>query len=153
MAGETVSIGCRLPNGIRLEVGVKASHVGNGGAPFAMVVKGDDYEQVLLRGTNQHLIVRDQRRAPVAVLPNQREREPYINHNISKAFWDRWCKENAKSWHLTSGQLFVVKNNPSEIKAAAIDAAAKSKPLFQALDPKEVMKLENVEIAKREDEE
>jgi hypothetical protein len=154
MAEEMVSVGCRLPNGLRLEVGVTVSQKGNGGSPFAMVVRAEDYQTVLLRGTNQHLIVRDQTRKPVAVLPNQRDREPYINHNISKAFWDRWCKENAKSWHLATGQIFAVpKNSPSEVKAASIDAAAKSKPIFQALDPSATMKLEAVEITKREEEE
>lgn len=153
---ETVAIGCRLPNGLKLEVGFSVSQKGNGGAPFAMVIKGESYASFTLRGTNQHLIVRDQTRKPVAVLPNQRGREPYINPNVPKDLWERWKKENAKSWHLTSGQIFEVpKNDASTVKAATVDASAKSKPIFEALDPAATVKLENTEISRvpKEDEE
>ncbi len=150
---ETVSIGCRLPNGLKLEVGFAVSEKGNGGAPFAMVRKLDTYATFSLRGTNQHLIVRDQTRKPVAVLPNQRGREPFINPNVPKALWDQWVKDNPKSWHLTSGQIFLVpKNDPNTVKAAALDAAGKSKPIFEPLDPAEKMQLENAAIAKFEEE-
>lgn len=150
---ETVSIGCRLPNGLKLEVGFSVSQKGNGGAPFAMVTKHENYDSFVLKGTNQHLIVRDQTRKPVAVLPNQRNREPYINLNVPKDLWDRWKKENAKSWHLTSGQVFEVpKNDRDTVKAATIDAAAKSSPIFEPLDPSQKMQLENVAIAKFEEE-
>lgn len=152
--GEVVSVGCRLPNGLKLEVGFSVNEKGNGGAPFAMVRRHESYASHVLRGTNQHLIVRDQTRKPVAVLPNQRGREPFINHNVPKDLWERWAKENAKSWHLTSGQIFLVpKNDVNTAKAAALDAAGKSKAIFEPLDPTEKMKLEAVEIAKREDEE
>jgi hypothetical protein len=153
---ETVSIGCRLPNGLKLEVGFSVSQKGNGGAPFAMVVKGEDFQSYTLRGTNQHLIVRDQTRKPIAVLPNQKGREPYINHNVPKDLWERWCKANAKSWHLTSGQIFLVpKDDANTTKAATLDAAAKSKAIFEPLDPAEKVKLENNEISRvpKEDEE
>jgi hypothetical protein len=152
---EFVSVGCRLPNGLRLEVGFKAGgHGGNGGAPFAMLVKNEDYASHLLRGTNQHLIVRDVSRKPVAVLPNALGREPYINHDVPKAFWERWCKENAKSWHLTSGQIFLVpKNDANSAKAIALDAAAKSSNIFEPLDPSKKMKVGNDLIMKREEEE
>lgn len=150
---ETVAVGCRLPNGLKLEVGFSVNDKGNGGAPFAMVRKHDNYASFVLRGTNQHLIVRDPTRKPVAVLPNQRNREPYINQ-VPKDFWERWVKENSKSWHLTSGQIFVIpKTDASTVKAATIDAAAKSKPVFDPLDPSQTMKLENNAITKREDEE
>lgn len=151
---ETVTIGCRLPNGLKLEVGFAVNDKGNGGAPFAMVRKLDSYGTYTLRGTNQHLIVRDQTRKAVAVLPNQRGREPFINPNVPKDIWERWAKDNAKSWHLTSGQVFLVpKNDASTVKAVALDAAAKSTPLFDPLDQSEKMQLENTAITKREDEE
>lgn len=151
---ETVSIGCRLPNGLKLEVGFSVSDKGNGGAPFAMVRKLENYATYTLRGTNQSLIVRDQTRKAVAVLPNQRGREPFINANVPKDVWERWFKDNAKSWFVTSGNVFLVpKNDASTVKAVALDAAAKSKPLFEPLDPAEKMQLENNAITKREDEE
>lgn len=157
---ETVSVGCRLPNGLRLEVGFSVSQKGEGGAPFAMVRKLDSYQTYLLRGTNQHLIVRDPTRKAIAVLPNQRGREPFINHGVPKDLWDAWVKANSDkngkpiSWFLTSGQIFLVpKTDPSTIKAASVDAAGRSKPIFEPLDPAEKMQLENNAITKREDEE
>lgn len=156
MAQEVVSVGCRLPNGLRLEVGVKAGGHGKegGGAPFAMVIKGEDYATHLLKGTNQHLIVRDPTRKPVAVLPNALNREPYINTDVPKALWERWCRENAKSWHLTTGQIFLIpKNDASTVKAVALDAAAKSPNIFEPLDPSKKMKVGNDLIMKREEEE
>jgi hypothetical protein len=156
---ETVSVGCRLPNGIRLEVGFSVSERGNGGAPFAMVRKSENYKSFLIKGTNQHLIVRDQTRKPIAVLPNQANREPYVN-SVPKDFWDRWVKDNSDkngkptSWHLTSGNLFVIpKDDASTLKAAVVDAKATSAPIFEPLDPSKTMKLENNAISRREEEE
>lgn len=153
MAEEMVTVGCRHPNGLRLEVGFSVSQKGDGGAPFAMVVKQDTYRQHLLKGTNQHLIVRDQTRKIVAMLPNQMNREPFFNQ-VPKSFWDEWVRRNPKSWHLTSGNIFLVpKGGPSELKAATLDAAAKSTPIFEPMDPTKKMTIEDVTIAKREDEE
>lgn len=153
MAEEMVSVGCRLPNGLRLEVGFSVSEKGDGGAPFAMVRKLDNYRQWLLRGTNQHLIVRDQTRKPVAMLPNQANREPYVNQ-VPKSLWDEWVRKNSKSWHLLSGNIFVIpKTSPSEVKATVLDAAAKSKPIFEPMDPSKKMVIEDVTIAKLEEEE
>ncbi len=121
-----------------------------------MVRKLDNYASFTLRGTNQHLIVRDQTRKPIAVLPNQLGREPFINPNVPKEFWERWVKENSKSWHLTSGQIFLVpKNDASTVKAVVLDAAGKSKPLFEPLDPTKKMNLEENTISRvpKEDEE
>lgn len=151
---EVVSVGCRLPNGLKLEVGFKVNERGDRGAPFAMVRKLDSYASFTLRGTNQSLIVRDQTRKPVTVLPNPKTREAYINPNVPKELWERWAKDNAKSWHLTSGQIFLVpKNDASTVKAVSLDAAAKSAPLFQPLDPAEKMKLENNVLTQLEKEE
>jgi hypothetical protein len=141
---EVVAIGCRLPNGLKLEVGFKVNERGDRGAPFAMVRKLDSYDSFVLRGTNQRLIVRDASRKPVAVLPNARNREAVINPNVPKDLWERWKKDNAKSWHLTSGQIFEVpKNDATTVKAVSLDAGAKSKAIFEPVDPAAKMKLEN----------
>lgn len=146
---ETVSVGCRLPNGLRIEVGFTVSDKGEGGAPFAMYRKLPSYGSHLLRGTNQQLLVRDQTRKVVAMLPNQRDREPYINHNVPKDIWDRWYKLNDKSWFITSGNIFLVpKTDSSTVKAVTLDNAAKSKPIFEPIDPSQTMKLENHEISR-----
>lgn len=150
---EMVSVGCRLPNGLKLEVGFKVNERGDRGAPFAMVRKLDNYDSCVLRGTNQRLIVRGPDRKAVAVLPNARNREAYINQ-VPKDLWERWKKENAKSWHLSSGQVYEVpKNDASTVKAASLDAGAKSKNIFEPIDPAEKMKLENNVLTQLEKEE
>lgn len=151
---EVVSVGCRLPNGYVLEVGFKVSHRGRGGAPFAMYVKGEDYAKFTLRGTNQHLIIRDvATRKPIGTLPNAMNREPYINDNVPKALWERWVKDNAKNWALKSGQIFLVpKNDADTVRAAGMDAKAKSPAILEPLSQTATMKLENHEISRRTDE-
>lgn len=151
---ETVTIGCRLPNGLTLEVGYKVSHERSGGAPFARYVKGKDYATFTLKGTNQHLIIRGPDGRPFATAPNQRNREPFINENVPKDLWDRWVKEHQDSPLLASGQLFVVpKNDPNTVKAAGLDARAKGSAIFEPLEQGATMKIEDHTIASRKDEE
>lgn len=151
---EMVTVGCRLPSGITLEVGYTASiRGGNGRQPFARYSKNSDYQSVTLRGSNMHLLVRDpQTRKIVTTLPSRQNAEPFINQ-VSKDFWDRWTKEHAGSWLLVQKQLFVIaKNDATEIEATKIDAQATSKPIFQPIDPNAVLDLDNVKIEKRTDE-
>ncbi len=149
---ETVSIGCRLPNGLRLEVGFSVNDAGKGGAPFALYRKHETYQAHTLKGTNQQLIVRDPRGKALAMLPNQMNREPVINHGVPKDLWDQWCKDNPKSWHLKSGQIFLVpKPDSSTVKAVSLDAKAKSAPVFEPIDPSKTMKLEDHSVSRRED--
>jgi len=151
MSSETVSIGCRLPNGITLEVGYTVSHNRQGGAPFARYQKNKDYATFTLKGTNQHLIIRGPDGRPFATAPARRGREPYINLNVPKDLWDRWCKEHQDSPLLTGGQLFVVPKL-DDAKAAGLDAQAKAPALFEPMDPGTSMKIEDNTIARRVDE-
>lgn len=152
---ETVSVGCRLPNGYVLEVGFSVNQPARGGgAPFAMYTKHEDYATFTLRGTNQHLIIRDASRKPIGTLPNQANREPYINENVPKALWDRWVKENPKNWALKSGQIFLIPSkDAATAKAAGLDAKAKSKNILEPVDPTATMKIENHAITRRSDDE
>lgn len=153
MSTELVTVGCRLPSGITIEVGYTASVRGGGGRqPFARYVKGRDYQSFTLKGSNQHLIVRDQTRKVVALLPSRQNAEPFINQ-VPKDLWDRWCKEHAGSWLLQQKQLYVVaKNDGTEIAAASMDAQAASKPIFQPMDPNAVIDLDGTKVEKRTDE-
>ena len=153
MSTEMVTVGCRLPSGITLEVGYTASvRGGNGRQPYARYVKGPKYQSVTLKGSNQHLIVRDQSRKVVALLPGRQNAEPFINQ-VPKDFWDQWCKEHSTSWLLTQKQLYVVaKNDGTEIAAATMDAQAASKAIFQPMDPNEVIDLDGAKVEKRTDE-
>lgn len=149
---EMVSIGCRLPNGLRLEVGYSVNDSGRGGSPFALYRKHEDYQSFTLKGANQHSIVRDPQGKPLAMLPNQANREPVINM-VPKDIWDRWFKEHSKSWHVTSGQVFLIpKTDAGTVKAVVLDAKGKSAAIFEPIDPTKTMKMEDHSITRREDE-
>lgn len=153
MSTEFVTVGCRLPNGMTLEVGFSTTARNAGGAPFARYRQHADYQAVTLKGTGQHLFVRHPAtRKVITTLPSQREAEPWLNQ-VPKDFWDRWSKEHADSWLLKSGQLFVIpKPDAATIKAASADAQATSPAVFQPLDPSQPFKVEDHTVTKREDE-
>lgn len=152
MSTEMVQVGCRLPNGYVLEVGFTVNNEGKGGAPFAMFRKGRDYRAVTLKGLNQRSIIRDVENKPIAISPAQIGREPMINA-IPKDFWDRWLKDNAEQWVVTSGQIFAIpKGDSTTAKAAVLDAKSKSPNVFEPLDQDAVMKIEDHGISKRIDE-
>lgn len=151
---ELVTVGCRLPSGMTLEIGYTANvRGGNGRQPFARYSKNRDYQSFTLKGTNQHLLVRDpQTRKVLTLLPGRQNAEPFINQ-VPKDIWDRWCKEHAGSWLLVQKQLFVVpKNDGAEIEAVSLDAQATSKPIFQPLDPASVIDFDGAKVEKRTDE-
>lgn len=148
MATEMVQVGCRTPNGYVLEVGFTTNDEGKGGAPFAMYRKGRDYKAVTLKGLNQRSIIRDPSGKPFAMAPSARGREAYIN-TIPRDFWERWKKENAEQWVMTSGQIFEIpKGDGSQAKAVALDAAAKGPNIFEPIDPSVIMKIEDNSISK-----
>ena len=149
---EMVQVGCRLPNGYVLEVGFTVNDKGTGGAPFAMYRKGKDYKAITLRGLNQRTIIRGPDNKPLALAPAQIDREPYIN-TIPKDFWERWKKENAEQWALTSGQIFEIpRGDGTQLKAVTLDAKSKSANIFEPISQTAVTKIENHEILRRVDE-
>jgi hypothetical protein len=149
---ETVRIGCRLPNGITLEVGYQTSVKGSGGAPFVQYRKLADYKAITLKGTNQHLIVRDAAGKPLMTHASQRGREPFINENVPADFWQRWVAEHKDSPLLTGGQLFVVPK-PADAKAVGADAKATSPALFEPMDPTQSFRVEGNVLEPRKDDE
>ena len=150
---ETVCVGCRLPNGLKLEVGFSVNNKGAGGAPFAVVVKSEAYRSYTLKGTNQHMLIRNGENKIVAQTPRHLGAEPYINRNVPKGIWDRWVQENPKSYHLRTKQIFIVpKNDSSTIRAASLDAAAVTKNLIEPLDKNTKMKIGDAEMSARVDE-
>lgn len=151
MSTDTVTIGCRLPNGIELEVGYETTVVGSGGAPYTRYRKLSDYKAVRLKGTGQHLILRDPLGKPVGqTLPGKRDAEPFYNHGVPVDFWQRWVSEHKDSPLLLKGQLFVVPK-PGDTAAVTKDAKAISPNIFQPLDPTQPFKTETHAIEKRAD--
>lgn len=123
---ETVTIGCRLPKGITLEVGLQTTVKGgpaNGLIPQVKRTKG--YQRVTIKGTHWHNahMFRQGIRPPSILAP-----EPYYTNNVSKAFWDEWCRTHADCWLLRSRNLFEVKSQ-DEKKIIVMDLMAQKAPL------------------------
>ena len=154
MSTELVTVGCRLPLGVELEIGYTVNDRGQGGTPFATYRKSDSYQSFTLKGTNQNLIVRDQQNPKkiITTLPARAGLEPFINQ-VPKDFWDAWVKKNEKSWLLRSGQIFVVPSTDgASIAAASMDAQAQSAGILQPLDPNATLDFDGIKIEKRKDE-
>lgn len=112
---ETVTIGCRLPNGYVLEVGLlTTTRVGNGTIP--QLIRTEDYRRFTIRGTREH----NRELAKRGFLPPaQLGAEPYLNHNVPKDLWEQWKKEHKGAWAVTSDNLFEVKDGKDTANAAA----------------------------------
>jgi hypothetical protein len=154
MSTDTVSIGCRLPNGLTLEVGYSVNAPGSAnGAPFARYQRHADYAQFNLKGLNQHSLLRDPNtRRILTTLASQRDREPVVSQ-VPADLWQRWKKEHANSWLLKSGQVFEIpKTDAATVKAATKDAKAVSPAIFEPIDPAVAMKLGENILTKRADE-
>jgi hypothetical protein len=151
---DTVTIGCRLPNGYCIEVGFSVNVPGAGGASFAMYQKHEDYAAFTLKGTNQHLILRDPLGKPLTTLASQRDREPFINLGVPADLWNRWTRENPKNWALRTGQIFLIpKADAATVKAVSADAKATSPAILEPLDPTAKFNVEGTVLEKRRDEE
>ena len=119
---ETVTIGCKTPNGMILEVGYEIDKQGG-------VSRKEDYKAVVVRGWNSN-------NPPKIQMPASHEPSPGITENVLRAFWERWKKENANNRLLKEGLLYEAKNR-LEADARALDVA--QKPLgLEALDPAKV---------------
>jgi hypothetical protein len=105
MAKETVIIGCKLPAGLKLEIGYKIT-------PSGMQVKAPDYQTVTLKGWNEHTA--ESRRQGIQ-LPSAGGDllRPYLNRGVPRAFWERWAKEHPDSWLLKNQVLFVAEDEAS----------------------------------------
>lgn len=130
---ETVTIGCRLPNGYVLEVGYSVVAAASDGRSMTQVTRGSNYARHVLRGTHMHTaeLRRAKIQTPAVLAP-----EPFINRNVPKALWDEWMKTHSKDWVIRSGNIFEVKDakNAANVQAAVMDSMA-SPAVLAPLDP------------------
>lgn len=124
---ETVIIGCRLPHGLKLEVGYKTTRKGADGKVFANYMRSEDYATYVLKGTNEHTIAQ---RASGIQVPSSGNPEPFINRNVPKDLWERWVKEHPGNWYQKSMNIFVVTDGTvASEKAMVIDSMSTLAPL------------------------
>lgn len=115
-SGETVIIGCRLPSGITLEVGLQTREKNEEGKWVTMVKRLDNYERIVLKGWHHHNTTGLQMPAGV-----QSDR-PFLNRHVSKAAWEQWKLEHSRSWLLKNEILFEAANE-ADAQVKAMDAA------------------------------
>lgn len=125
-----VTIGCRLPNGYTLEVGLQTTELvatpAGGKALIANVRKLDTYDRFTLKGTNEP-IRRGMRDG--FLLPARLKADPFYNRNVPKEFWERWKREYPKNGALKRGDIFEVQPGEANERAATLDAHATPNPL------------------------
>lgn len=115
-----ISVGCKLPQGLIIEVGYKAVPGG--------IERGADYQKVTLAGANQHSIITGSLRTP-----SPGDLRPGITNNVDEALFDRWVADHQDSNIVRNGLVFKAKN-AGEATAKANDVA-KKRTGMEAVDP------------------
>lgn len=134
-SAEVVSIGCRLPNGIVLEVGLQTTVKGGPhGRPVEQIRRLQSYKRIRLGGTHDH--TRAMRKAGIQT-PAMLAAEPFITRGIPKALWEEWKRSHPDSWFLASNNIFEVKDE-KDIRAQILDSMATPTPLGP-IDPTKPM--------------
>lgn len=104
MSKDTIIIGCKLPNGLILEVGYEIEK-GTG-----QKIMGADYAKIVLRGWNEHTASARQQGIQT---PSPTHLLPYLNRGVSKAAWNAWKTAHPKSWLLKNEILFEAADEAS----------------------------------------
>jgi hypothetical protein len=123
---ETVIIGCKLPSGITLEVGLQTLGLNSDGKRFTQVKRLDNYERIVLKGWHHHNTTGLQ-------LPAGTNMRPFLNRGISKAAWEEWKRTHENSWLIKNGILFEAAGE-AEAQSKALDAM-EGPAVFAPLDP------------------
>lgn len=137
---QTVTIGCRLPKGITLEVGLQTTTKVTGPSGVtglvAQVKRSDKYQRIVIKGTHHHnaALFRAGLRPPSILRP-----EPFLTPNVPKDAWDEWCRQHAGCWLLRSQNLFEVKG---DARAIILDVMKNPAPL-SPMDPTKPLKVGN----------
>jgi hypothetical protein len=149
MSEPMIKIGCRLPNGYMLEIGLQATVIGGPqNRHITQVQRRDNYQRIKLRGTHAHTAAM---RAQKIQVPSMLAPQPFFTL-VPVAFWEAWKKEHKRNGALKNGDIFEVKNE-ADTKAIVLDVMAKKGP-FAPVNPEEVLKVGSdiIEKAKFDDE-
>jgi hypothetical protein len=114
-----ITVGCKLPQGVIMEVGYKVTPGG--------VVKGPNYKRVVLAGANQHSIITGALRTP-----SPRDLRPGITENVDEAVFDEWAKKGGVN--LVKNMLVYKAPNRSDAEAIAKEITPE-KTGMEAVDP------------------
>jgi hypothetical protein len=134
----TVTIGCKLPAGLVLEVGYqKMVPEGKDGKMVPINERGDDYARFIIRGWNHHSY--EMRKQLIetkssAGVPHGMNTRPYLNRGVPKALWERWKSEHKNSWLLKNEILFEVASGDEASAALRVAESAKTPKIFEPID-------------------
>lgn len=151
--GEVVTIGCRLPNGYMLEVGLKVTETvslpGGGTGTVARVLKTEQYARFKLKGTNESSKQAFRLSHGEFMPPSKLRPPPEFTRNVPKDFWEQWKKEHPKNGALKRNEIFEVKAGQSNEQAATLDAMS-TKGVLEPLEKGAIMKFGDATIQKYE---
>jgi hypothetical protein len=133
MSKETVTIGCKLPAGLVLEVGLQT--VNKEGRTD--LKKLPNYERYIIRGWNHHSF--EMRKQLVATkstsgVPHGMNTTPFLNRNVPKDLWDRWKASHVDSWLLKNEILFEVKSGDEASAALRVVESVDTPKIFEPID-------------------
>jgi hypothetical protein len=134
----TVTVGCKLPNGLIIESGYTFA--------AGQVVRLPNYKRQILNGANST-------RPPGVRAVSPVNHEPGITENVDEEFFDKWVADHRDSNIVKNGLIFKMKNK-HEATARAKDEAQKRtgfEPLnTSAPDPRTASFAAGIEKAKEE---
>lgn len=122
MSTDTVSIACKMPHGLKIEVGFRILNNG--------VVYGENYKTATLKGWNDNNPKNLLMAAPSLLNP-----DPGITRGVSKDLWEAWLKEGGKNHPAVKNHLIYVLLPDADSAADQMDAAKSLKSGLEPLDP------------------
>lgn len=123
---EMVTIACKLPHGLIIEVGYEIPKDDKGASIGTNIVKTDNYKAVTLKGWNSNLVMAGQ---PALLNP-----EPGVTE-VPKDIWEAWVAGPGKRHPAVRNNLiYVVRKDAPSAKDQAL-AARVLRSGFEPLDP------------------
>lgn len=139
--GETVTIGCKLPWGVKLDIRE---------APVTVkgeLVAGKVIMAVTLRGSAQQRLMEAD---GMPIIEHPHVVGGYgLTYNVDKAFWDRWSEENKDYQPFATGMIFAVNSRDS-----AKDRGRDGRDVPNGLEPmaRKGEQIDGVKVEPREEE-
>jgi hypothetical protein len=134
IAKETVIIGCKLPNGLVLEIGYELNATG-------AQIKSESYERVVIKGWNAHaepMRIQLAKAKSDSGVPHGMNTQPFLNRGVPKDFWVKWKESHKRSWLLKNEILFEVAGGDEASAALRVVEGDKTPKIFEPIDRSKV---------------
>jgi hypothetical protein len=153
MSKDTVTIGCKLPAGLVLEVGLQTQEKNHEGKLVTAVKRLENYARFIIRGWNHHS--HEMRKQLIETksasgVPHGMNTRPFLNRNVPKDLWEQWKAAHKGSWLLKNEILFEVAPGDEAGAALRIAESEKTPKIFEPIDPTKTI-VAGVKPLERED--